>query len=164
MANENRQTKIALFLVMLMVLTPLASAASVTDFSSGTNEADILLNDASIFSNTDDASIDLPAGESITSASMAISSNPAVHGSHVRVDIDTKPRVWNPAWNGQTTKFSNIQDFQFEGLHKDMYQCYLSSHQMMKFVPKNVEHVVKQLVQQSCCYGSYNFQWENTKV
>ncbi|DAC55316.1 MAG TPA: hypothetical protein HA320_01230, partial [Candidatus Poseidoniaceae archaeon] len=106
MANENRRTKIALFLVMLMVLTPLASAASVTDFSSGTNEADILLNDASIFSNTDDASIDLPAGESITSASMAVSSDPAVHGSHVRVDIDTKPRVWNPAWNGQTTKFS----------------------------------------------------------
>ena len=87
MANENRRTKIALFLVMLMVLTPLASAASVTDFSSGTNEADILLNDASIFSNTDDASIDLPAGESITSASMAVSSDPALQHYHLKMDL-----------------------------------------------------------------------------
>ena len=114
MANENRRTKIALFLVMLMVLTPLASAASVTDFSSGTSEADILLNDASVYSNIVDGSIDLPVGESITSATMAINSDPAAHGSHVRVDVDTIPRVWNPAWNGQTTKFSNIQDFEIE--------------------------------------------------
>ena len=114
MANENRRTKIALFLVMLMVLTPLASAASVTDFSSGTSEADILLNDASVYSNIVDGSIDLPVGESITSATMAINSDPAAHGSHVRVDVDTIPRVWNPAWNGQTTKFSSIQDFEIE--------------------------------------------------
>ena len=114
MANENRRTKIALFLVMLMVLTPLASAASVTDFSSGTSEVDILLNDATTYSDSVDGSIDLPIGESITSASMAISSDPAIHGAHTRIDIETMPRVWNPAYNGQTTSFSKAEDFQFE--------------------------------------------------
>ena len=114
MANENRRTKIALFLVMLMVLTPLASAASVTDFSSGTSEVDILLNDASEYTELSDGSIDLPVGESITSASMAISSDPAIHGAHTRIDIETMPRVWNPAYNGQTTSFSQIDEFQFE--------------------------------------------------
>jgi hypothetical protein len=114
MANENRRTKIALFLVMLMVLTPLASAASVTDFSSGTSEVDILLNDATTYSDNVDGSVDLPIGESITSASMAISSDPAIHGAHTRIDVETMPRVWNPAYNGQTTSFSVAEDFQFE--------------------------------------------------
>ena len=72
MANENRRTKIALFLVMLMVLTPLASGANISNFSSGSSEVDILLNDATTYSDNVDGSIDLPLGESITSASMAV--------------------------------------------------------------------------------------------
>ena len=114
MPRENQRTKIALFLVMLMILTPLASAASVTDFSSGTNEVDVVLNDASMFTNTVNGSIDLPAGESITSASMAINSDPAIHGAHTRIDIETMPRVWNPNFNGQKTAFSKADDFQYE--------------------------------------------------
>ena len=114
MPRENQRTKIALFLVMLMILTPLASAASVTDFSSGTNEVDVVLNDASTFTNIADGSIDLPVGESITSASMAINSDPAIHGAHTRIDIETMPRVWNPNYNGQTTSFSKAEEFQFE--------------------------------------------------
>ena len=58
MPRENQRTKIALFLVMLMILTPLASAASVTDFSSGTDEVEVVLNDASMFTNTVNGSID----------------------------------------------------------------------------------------------------------
>ena len=114
MPRENQRTKIAIFLVMLMILTPLASAASVTDFSSGTNEVDVVLNDASTFTNIVDGSIDLPVGESITSASMAINSDPAIHGAHTRIDIETMPRVWNPNYNGQTTSFSKAEEFQFE--------------------------------------------------
>tara|TARA_B100000459_G_scaffold91057_1_gene51386 strand:+ start:19191 stop:25088 length:5898 start_codon:yes stop_codon:yes gene_type:complete len=114
MANENRRTKIALFLVMLMVLTPLASGASITNFSSGTSEAEIVLNDAATYSDHVDGAVDLPLGDSITSASMAVSSTPAVHGAHTRIDIETMPRVWNPNFNGQTTSFSKAEDFQFE--------------------------------------------------
>ena len=109
MPRENQRTKIALFLVMLMILTPLASAASVTDFSSGTDEVEVVLNDASMFTNTVNGSIDLPAGESITSASMAINSDPAIHGAHTRIDIETMPRVWNPNFNGQKTAFSKAE-------------------------------------------------------
>ena len=114
MANENRRTKIALFLVMLMVLTPLASGANISNFSSGSSEVDILLNDATTYSDNVDGSIDLPLGESITSASMAVGSDPAVHGAHTRIDTETMPRVWNPNYNGQTTSFSKAEDFQFE--------------------------------------------------
>ena len=114
MANDNRRTKIALFLVMLMVLTPLASGANISNFSSGSSEVDILLNDATTYSDSVDGSVDLPLGESITSASMAVRSNPAVHGAHTRIDVDTMPRVWNPAYNGQITSFSKIDEFAFE--------------------------------------------------
>ncbi len=109
MANENRRTKIALFLVMLMVLTPLASGASITNFSSGTSEVEIILNDATTYSDNVDGAIDLPLDESITSASMAVSSDPAIHGAHTRIDIETMPRVWNPNYNGQTTSFSKVE-------------------------------------------------------
>ena len=60
-----------------MILTPLATAASVSDFSSGTSEVEVVLNDASTFTNEVDGSIDLPVGESITSASVAVSTSPA---------------------------------------------------------------------------------------
>jgi len=36
------------------------------------------------------------------------------HSSQARIDIDTIPRVWNPAYNNQLTIFSNIDDFQIE--------------------------------------------------
>ena len=114
MPRENQPTKKALFLVMLMILMPLASAASVTDFSSGTSEAEVVLNDASTFTNIVSGSVDLPVGESITSASMAVNSDPAIHGAHTRIDIETMPRVWNPNYNGQTTSFSKAEEFQFE--------------------------------------------------
>ncbi|MEC8589890.1 MAG: hypothetical protein VXY35_07030, partial [Candidatus Thermoplasmatota archaeon] len=45
---------------------------------------------------------------------MAVRSNPAVHGAHTRIDVDTMPRVWNPAYNGQITSFSKIDEFSFE--------------------------------------------------
>ena len=51
MADENRRTKIALFLVLLMTLTPFASGANVTDFSTGESEVEIIINDATTYSN-----------------------------------------------------------------------------------------------------------------
>ena len=58
MANQNRRTKTALFLVLLMVLMPLASGTSLTtNFSSGSNEVEILLNDATSYSESVDGSI-----------------------------------------------------------------------------------------------------------
>ena len=114
MASTDGRTKIAFFLVTLMILTPLATAASVSDFSSGTSEVEVVLDDASTYMNEVDGSVDLPVGESITSASVAVSTSPAIHGAHTRIDIETMPRVWNPNYNGQKTSFSQATDFQFE--------------------------------------------------
>ena len=97
-----------------MILTPFASGANVTDFSAGSSEVEIVINDSSTYSNLEDGSIDLPRTESITAATMAISSDPALHMSHTRIDSESNARVWNPIFNGLSTDFSNIGTFQIE--------------------------------------------------
>jgi hypothetical protein len=45
---------------------------------------------------------------------MTISTDMLDHASHSRVDLDTMPRVWNPMYNNQLTKFSNETHFVYE--------------------------------------------------
>ena len=99
MTHENRNLRAPLFLVALMVLAPFAGAANVTTFANQESEADIEMRDGTAFLNLDDGSIDLPSGETITSASMDISVNMLEHAAHQRIDIETMPRVWNPSKN-----------------------------------------------------------------
>ena len=96
-----------------MILTPLA-AAVVTTFANGDSETVVDLRDGFIFFNEDDASINLPDGQTVTSASMEISTEPTLHAAHQRIDLYTMPRVWNPAANNQLTSFSDITAFEYE--------------------------------------------------
>ena len=114
MTHENRTLTAPLFLVALMLLAPFAGAASVTTFANSDADADIEMRDGSPFSNLDDGSINLPATDTVTSASLDISVNMVEHASHQRIDTDTMPRVWNPNYNNQLTKFSNASHFTFE--------------------------------------------------
>ena len=114
MTHENRNLRAPLFLVALMVLAPFAGAANVTTFANQESEADIEMRDGTAFLNLDDGSIDLPSGETITSASMDISVNMLEHAAHQRIDIETMPRVWNPSKNNGLTKFSNESHFSYE--------------------------------------------------
>ena len=114
MTHENRTLTAPLFLVALMLLAPFAGAASVTTFANSDADADIEMRDGSPFSNLDDGSINLPATDTVTSASLDISVNMVEHASHQRIDTDTMPRVWNPNYNNQLTKFSNVSHFTFE--------------------------------------------------
>jgi hypothetical protein len=36
------------------------------------------------------------------------------HSAHTRIDLETMPRVWNPMFNNQLTKFSNTSHFIYE--------------------------------------------------
>jgi len=114
MTHENRTLRTPLFLVALMILAPFAGAANVTTFANQDTESDIEMRDGSAFLNRDDGSIDLPASDTVTSASVDVSVNMVEHASHQRIDTDTMPRVWNPNYNNQLTKFSNVSYFTYE--------------------------------------------------
>ena len=114
MTHMNRDLRTPLFLVALMILAPFAGAANVTTFANQDTDADIEMRDGTAFLNRDDGSIDLPASDTVTSASVDISTNMVEHASHQRIDTDTMSRVWNPNYNNQLTKFSNASYFTFE--------------------------------------------------
>ena len=97
-----------------MILTPLAGAVNVTTFSDGSSEAEIEIRDARDWTNSDDGSIQIPASDTVTGASVTIGTDMAEHASVVRIDTDTMPRVWNPLYNGQLTQFSSKGNFLFE--------------------------------------------------
>ena len=100
-------------LVGLMLLAPLA-AANVTNFGSGNATADVEVRNGAALVNLVDGAIHLPDGETVTGASLDISTSMAKHGAQSRIDLDTMPRVWNPAENNQLTVFSDIDNFQYQ--------------------------------------------------
>lgn len=114
MDHQNRKISTSMFLVALMLFAPLAAASTISTFANGASEVDVELRDGSAYLNIDDGVVDLPAGETITGASLKIATKMIEHSSHARIDVDTIPRVWNPQYNNQLTIFSDIDDFQIE--------------------------------------------------
>jgi len=114
MTHNNRQLKTPFFLVLLMILAPFAAAANVTTFGNGNATTDIAFRDGNAFVDADSGTIHLPASETVTSASMDISTDMIEHSAHTRVDLETMSRVWNPMYNNQLTKFSNAAHFSYE--------------------------------------------------
>jgi len=95
-----------------MLLAPFAAAANVSTFGDGDATDEIELRDGSPF--VDEGMIHLPASETVTSASVDLSTSMLEHTAHTRIDLETMPRVWNPMYNNQLTKFSNVADFTYE--------------------------------------------------
>jgi hypothetical protein len=113
MPTESPSKTTPIFLMLLMLLAPFASA-NVTTFSNGDASVDVEIRDGNDLANLVDGSIDLPDGETVTSASMKVSTTMVEHGAHVRIDTDTMPRVWNPDYNNQLTEFSDKALFTYE--------------------------------------------------
>ncbi len=103
-----------IFLTLLMLLAPFATAANVSMFADGNTSVGIEIRDGDELQNLNDGAIDLPDGETVTSASMTVSTDMVEHGSHSRIDLETTPRVWNPAYNNQLTNFSDPALFRYE--------------------------------------------------
>ena len=68
-ANAPRRLP-ALLMMAMLLLVPLASSINVTTFSGGDAEAVVDVRDPATWLDLDDASVTLPAGETVTSASM----------------------------------------------------------------------------------------------
>ena len=113
MSNETHPKTKPIFLMLLMLLAPFASA-NVTTFGDGNASVDIVIRDGNDLQNLVDGTINLPDGETVTGASMTVSTSMADHGAHSRIDLETTQRVWNPDYNNQLTEFSDESLFQYE--------------------------------------------------
>ena len=92
MSNKPNRNAKPVFLVMLMLLAPFASA-NVTTFSDGNSAVEIEIRDGNDLANLVDGSIDLPDGQTVTSATMTVSTDMVEHGAQTRIDLDSMPRL-----------------------------------------------------------------------
>ena len=119
MSKETHPKTKPIFLMLLMLLAPFASA-NVTTFGDGSTSVDIEIRDGNDLQNLVDGAIHLPDGETVTGASMTVSTNMAEHGAHSRVDTEidvgygSGERVWNPDYNNEFTNFTDSSLFNYE--------------------------------------------------
>ena len=112
MSNDNN-VKMAIIFTFLMLISPLASALSVTTFSNGNEEVTVEVRDAPDYKNIIDGTVSLSPGQTVTSASVDLSTSMATHETHSTIDNSTQMFVWDPSVNNQQTDFSNIMDFTY---------------------------------------------------
>ena len=101
--TERNNAITAFVFTFLMLISPLASSASVSTFSSGDTEIVVEVRDAPDYINSEDGTISLPAGDTVTSASVDISTSMALHENLFTVNGDTQQYVWDPFYNNQLT-------------------------------------------------------------
>ncbi|MEC7350988.1 MAG: hypothetical protein VYA29_03940, partial [Candidatus Thermoplasmatota archaeon] len=113
MSNQTHPKTKPIFLMLLMLLAPFASA-NVTTFADGNESVDVEIRDGNDLQNLVDGAVELPDGETVTSASMTVHTHAVEHGHQSRIDLETTQRVWNPQYNNQLTEFSDESLFQYE--------------------------------------------------
>lgn len=118
MSNESHRKTKPIFLMLLMLLAPFASA-NITTFADGDQTVDVEIRDGNDLQNLVDGVINLPDGETVTGASMKVHTHAVEHGHQSRIDTDTdlgggNYRVWNPLYNNQLTEFSDESLFRYE--------------------------------------------------
>ena len=112
--NDKKSAITALVFSLLMLITPMASAANVTTFSSGESEILVEVRDSPEYTNIEDGTVTLPAGDTVTSASVKLSTGMATHNDHSTINGDTAQYVWDPAYNVGQTEYSTLSDFTYQ--------------------------------------------------
>ena len=75
---------------MFDVYFPMAGAASVTTFSDGSSEVTVEVRDGPEYTNIVDGTVTLPSGDTVTSASVKVSTDMATHEDVTTVNSDTR--------------------------------------------------------------------------
>ncbi|MEC7255168.1 MAG: hypothetical protein VXV76_01005 [Candidatus Thermoplasmatota archaeon] len=112
MAIDKNRMKTSLFLALLMILTPFATASTVTTFSDGSSEVVIEFKDGYSLENNSDGGFFLGSGETITSATVNISSSPMKHHSSVGYS-GIVSKNWDNSTNNGDTSFDDASKFIF---------------------------------------------------
>jgi len=111
--KENKNAITALVFTCLMLISPIAGAASITTFSGGDSEVTVEVRDGPDFTNIVDGTVSLPSGDTVTSASVTVSTDFATHETYTTINSDTAQYVWDPFYNIGQTNFSNQDDFTY---------------------------------------------------
>ena len=114
--NDNKNAITALVFTCLMLISPLAGAASVTTFSDGEAEITVEVRDSPEYTNSEDGTVTLPSGSTVTSASVKISTDLATHETFTTINSETAQYIWDPVYNNQQTEYSTLSDFTY---HED---------------------------------------------
>ena len=112
--NDNKTTITALVFACLMFISPMAGAASVTTFSDGSSEVTVEVRDGPEYTNIVDGTVTLPSGDTVTSASVKVSTDMATHEDVTTVNSDTRQFAWDPYYNNQQTEYSNQNLFTYD--------------------------------------------------
>ena len=119
MAIKSDRIKTSLFLTLLMVLTPFAGASTVTTFSDGSSEVVIEFKDGVNSENNTEGRFFVPTDETITHASVNVSTSVLTVSSNDRVGVESGLPIWNPILNNGATSFSNESRFVYEDVNQD---------------------------------------------
>ena len=95
-----------------MILTPFASASTVTTFSDGSSEVVIEFKDGINSENTTDGGFYVPSDETITSASIDILSDPMMY-STINGNSGYVNYIWDSTQNNGATDFDDLTSFSF---------------------------------------------------
>ena len=102
-----------------MVLTPFAGASTVTTFSDGSSEVVIEFKDGVNSENNTEGRFFVPTDETITHASVNVSTSVLTVSSNDRVGVESGLPIWNPILNNGATSFSNESRFVYEDVNQD---------------------------------------------
>ena len=111
--KDNKSAITALVFSVLMIISPMAGAANVSTFSGGESEVTVEVRDGPDYTNIVDGTVNLPSGDTVTSASVKISTDMATHETYTTINSDSAQYVWDPFYNNQQTEFSTQSDFTY---------------------------------------------------
>jgi len=114
MLAGNERIKTSIFLTLLMILTPFAAATSISTFSDGSSEVVVQFKDGVNTVNTSEGGFSVPSDETITSASLDISTNPIIMSGNTRVGVESGLPIWDPVLNNQATTYDNLSNFTYQ--------------------------------------------------
>ena len=111
--NDRKSAITALVFSCLMLISPMAGAANVSTFDGGDSEVTVEVRDSPDYTNIVDGTINLPAGDTVTSASVKISTDMATHEIQSTINSESAQYVWDPFYNNQQTEYSSQNDFTY---------------------------------------------------
>ena len=94
--KDNKSAITALLFSVLMIISPMAGAANVSTFSGGDSEVTVELRDSPEYTNLVDGTVNLPSGDTVTGASMKISTDMATHETFNTINSESAQYVWDP--------------------------------------------------------------------
>ena len=102
--TDRKSAITALVFTCIMLIAPIAGAANVTTFSGGDSEVTVEVRDGPDYTNIVDGTVTIPSGDTVTSASVKVSTGMATHETYNTINSETSQFVWDPVYNNQQTE------------------------------------------------------------